>query len=110
MTVLATVAGTQLSRNSEERVALRAASTSPVASGRSTSEPAEKTGAPSVSTAVTETDSGPVRVSRTRSTDAPAACSRTCDQANGTRPPSTSSSPASGQGCSAASSRAGCTP
>ncbi|RPK83592.1 hypothetical protein EES47_24840 [Streptomyces sp. ADI98-12] len=70
---------------------------------------AESTGAPSTSTAEMDTVSSPTRATRTRTTEAPPACSDTPDQENGTSflP---SPRPANPTDWTAASSSAGCIP
>ncbi|GAA1012150.1 hypothetical protein GCM10009556_038250 [Acrocarpospora pleiomorpha] len=78
--------------------------------GRSTRDLADSTDCPAASTALTETESSPALASRTRSTDAPAACRRTPPQENGNRPGCASSIPTNDIACNAASSRAGWTP
>ncbi|RGC65733.1 hypothetical protein C5N14_27190 [Micromonospora sp. MW-13] len=96
----------QLTSNSDRAAAPEAA---PPVISRSTSESTDTTGAPAPSTATTRTPV-PARVSRTRSTDAPDACTCTPSNANGTRGPPDPSVSSRPIGCRAASSSAGCTP
>ncbi|ODA69103.1 hypothetical protein APS67_006747 [Streptomyces sp. AVP053U2] len=96
-------------RSSESSSVRRAAGACTPAGTRSTSDSADRTGAPSTSTAAIETESSPVRATRTRTTEAPPACSDTPPHRNGSSLCS-SSRPAKPTDCTAASSSAGCMP
>ena len=76
--------------------------------GRAVIDPTDSTGSPSPSASSIDTEFTPVGAMRTRTADAPAACSDTRCQENGNA--SCRSSAASASACSDASSSAGCTP
>jgi hypothetical protein len=87
------------------------AASCPACTGRSTSERTDATGVPVASAASTDRPPAASRRSLTRSADAPAACTDTPSQANGSRAsPGAVGGLFSADACSAASSSAGCSP
>jgi hypothetical protein len=93
--------------NSESWKVVEVAASASAEIALSTRDSTDATGAPAVSASATDTSPSPVADTRTRTFDAPTACSETPDQANGSAAPLT---PVSATVCRAESSNAGCRP